>query len=295
MTRSSGMHGIAFNARAPFGEVFNNRGELVAVELVVAVFLEVQVSEARWRILQRHTMVQVDAFIHTISATIDRQHGHLVERRSSNCAVGVGQMMRDRDHRHVLIEYSRSAPPGIALFDHAEVCVLHDQIHVAERNAFNVETILDGICIVATGVLTSCDSFFFDGDGDAAIFQETRRTIVRKVCSKDVNWFARVSHNHSSVTLVSFFSVQSLCSLCLGGGFCRLSAPHRHREHRDCTEKCSPQLRTSYKSFTVLMCGIFCTLKMAAPALTSTSRINLMNCNESIPRSLLIDISPSIS
>src|SRR6186997_722211 len=119
MTRSSGMHGIAFDTRAPLGEVFNNRRELVAVELVVAVFLEVQVSEARWRILQCDAMVQIDAFIHTVSATIDRQHGHLVERCGANCAVGVGQVMRDRYHGHVLIEYSWTAPPGIALFDHA--------------------------------------------------------------------------------------------------------------------------------------------------------------------------------
>src|SRR5262245_60894659 len=38
-----------------------------------------------------------------------------------------------------------------------------------------------------------------------------------------------------------FFSVQSLCSLCLRGGSAQ-STPQRHRGHRDCTEKKLPSV-----------------------------------------------------
>src|SRR5215470_3219872 len=189
MASSRGMHRVALDACAPLREVFDNRRELGACELVVTVFLEVQVSEVRRRIFQCDALVHIDAVIQTASTTVNRHNGHLIKRCSSDCTVGMGEVMRDRNHRNVLIEYPWTTPPGVALLDHAEVCVLHDQVQVADTNSFEIETVLNGVCIVATGMLASRDSFFLDGDTDATIFKETRRTIVRKVCSKDVNWF----------------------------------------------------------------------------------------------------------
>src|SRR5262245_31280217 len=194
MTSSRGMHRIAIDANAPLRKVFDNRRELVAGKLVVTVFLKVQVSEMRRRIFQRNTLVHVNAFIQTVSATINRQNCHLIERCRSDRAVGMSEVMRDRNHRNVLIEYSWPSPPAVTLFDHAEVCVLHDEVQIADTNSFEIKTVFDGVCIVATGMLASRDSFFLDGNTDAAIFQETSRTIVRKVCSKEVNWFALSFH-----------------------------------------------------------------------------------------------------
>ncbi len=104
MASSSRMHRIALDARAPLGKIFDHRRKLIIRELVVTIFLEVQVFEvSRWS-LQGDSLGDVDAVVHTVSAAVDRQNIHLVEWCSSDCTVSMSEVMRDRYHRNVLVE-----------------------------------------------------------------------------------------------------------------------------------------------------------------------------------------------
>ena len=135
--------------------------QLRAVELVIALGLA---GQRRRRVaggkgFHNVRLVAADA--------VDDHYDALFERRHRERAVGVREVMRDRDHLVRMLQIQRVLG-GVAAFevreesrrveidqpllhfgDRQDVAIAHDQIDVVERNAFGFEAIVDHFLVEA--------------------------------------------------------------------------------------------------------------------------------------------------
>ena len=139
---------------------------------------------------------------------IDDHHDAILERRHRECAVGVRQMMGDRDHlvltRHiqrvlgrvVALEFGKEArrieidQPLLHFLDRQDVAIAHHQIDVVERDALGIEAIVDHLLVESRRVLGPRDPLLGDRKRDGPIAQQAGADImVIGVQAKDISVF----------------------------------------------------------------------------------------------------------
>ena len=181
--------------------------ELRAGEAIVALGLP---GERIARIIGRE-------FLHRIGAiaadAIDDHHHALLEGRGGKGAVGMRQMVRDRndlvggaaevrmllgllalgrrqESRHVLI-----SEPLLHVGHRHDVAIAHDQIDVGERNAFGIEAIVDHLLVEAGGMLLTRQPLLADRKCDRPVAQKARTdVVVIGVETQDISRFFRHWH-----------------------------------------------------------------------------------------------------
>ena len=149
---------------------------------------------------ERIALVVSRRLIHRVGAiaadAIDDHHCALFERRGGKGAVGVRQMMRDRNDlvgvaaevrmlrgllalgrrheaRHVLV-----GQPRLHVGHRHDVAIAHDQIDVVERDAFGFEAIVDHLLVESGGVFFARQPLLADRKCDGAVAQQTRADVV---------------------------------------------------------------------------------------------------------------------